>query len=134
MAQINVTQFAKELGLPIELLVEQLQTAGVNKKLAEDTVLTEKDKTQLLDYLRDTSDTVRIAAATALEALAMTPEGKAALTQHVTAVEAMLNDVVERVRLAGVRILAALDAQRHLPLLVRALTDSSRGIRSAKSK
>ncbi len=53
MAQINVTQFAKELGLPLELLVEQLQTAGVKKKLGEDTVLTEKDKTQLLDYLRE---------------------------------------------------------------------------------
>jgi len=52
MAQINVTYFAKELGLPIELLIEQLQTAGVKKKLADDTVLTEKDKTQLLDYLR----------------------------------------------------------------------------------
>ena len=52
MAQIDVTHFAKELGLPIELLIEQLQTAGVNKKLADDTVLTEKDKTQLLDYLR----------------------------------------------------------------------------------
>ena len=52
MAQMNVTQFAKELGLPIALLLEQLQTAGVKKKLADDTVLTEKDKTQLLDYLR----------------------------------------------------------------------------------
>jgi translation initiation factor IF-2 len=52
MAQINVTHFAKELGLPIELLIEQLETAGVKKKLADDTVLTEKDKTQLLDYLR----------------------------------------------------------------------------------
>ena len=52
MAQINVTQFAKELGLPIDLLIEQLQTAGIKKKLAGDTVLTEKDKTQLLDYLR----------------------------------------------------------------------------------
>jgi translation initiation factor IF-2 len=52
MAQINVTQFAKDLGLPITLLLEQLQAAGVKKKLAEDTVLTEKDKTQLLDYLR----------------------------------------------------------------------------------
>jgi len=52
MAQMNVTHFAKELGLPIELLIEQLQTAGVKKKLADDTVLTEKDKTQLLDYLR----------------------------------------------------------------------------------
>src|SRR3954465_12435106 len=52
MAQINVTQFAKELGLPLELLLEQLQTAGVKKKFTDDTVLTEKDKTQLLDYLR----------------------------------------------------------------------------------
>ncbi len=52
MAQINVTQFAKDLGLPIELLIEQLQTAGVKKKLSDETVLTEKDKTQLLDYLR----------------------------------------------------------------------------------
>ncbi len=52
MAQINVTQFAKELGLPVALLLEQLQTAGIKKKLADDTVLTEKDKTQLLDYLR----------------------------------------------------------------------------------
>ncbi len=52
MAQINITQFAKELGLPIDLLIEQLQTAGIKKKLAEDTVLSEKDKTQLLDYLR----------------------------------------------------------------------------------
>ena len=52
MAQINVTQFARELGLPVTLLLEQLQTAGIAKALADDTVLTEKDKTQLLDYLR----------------------------------------------------------------------------------
>jgi translation initiation factor IF-2 len=52
MAQMNVEQFAKELGLPATLLVEQLQAAGVKKSIAEDTVLTEQDKTQLLDYLR----------------------------------------------------------------------------------
>ncbi|MGH8863890.1 MAG: translation initiation factor IF-2 [Burkholderiales bacterium] len=52
MAQMNVSQFAKELGLPSALLLEQLQAAGVGKALAEDTVLTEQDKTQLLDYLR----------------------------------------------------------------------------------
>ncbi|MDB5926308.1 MAG: infB [Betaproteobacteria bacterium] len=52
MAQINVTQFAKELGLPPALLIEQLQAAGVTRALAADTSLTEKDKTQLLDYLR----------------------------------------------------------------------------------
>ena len=52
MAQMNVTQFASELGLPPGLLIEQLQAAGVKRVLAEDTLLTEKDKTQLLDYLR----------------------------------------------------------------------------------
>src|SRR5688500_20291822 len=52
MAQINVTQFAKELGLPPALLIEQLQAAGVARSLTADTSLTEKDKTQLLDYLR----------------------------------------------------------------------------------
>jgi translation initiation factor IF-2 len=52
MAQINVTEFAKELGLPPALLIEQLQAAGVKRPLAADTALTERDKTQLLDYLR----------------------------------------------------------------------------------
>ncbi|HYH41525.1 MAG TPA: translation initiation factor IF-2 [Burkholderiales bacterium] len=52
MAQINVTEFAKELGLPPALLMEQLQAAGVARALTADTSLTEKDKTQLLDYLR----------------------------------------------------------------------------------
>jgi translation initiation factor IF-2 len=52
MAQINVTQLAQQLGLPTGLLIEQLQAAGVNRALAEDTLLTEKDKTQLLEHLR----------------------------------------------------------------------------------
>src|ERR1043165_2560436 len=52
MAQINVTQFAKELGLPPALLIEQLKAAGVSRTLDADTALTEKDKTQLLDHLR----------------------------------------------------------------------------------
>src|SRR5919106_4791475 len=52
MAQINLTQFAKELGLPPALLIEQLQAAGVTRALSAETSLTEKDKTQLLEYLR----------------------------------------------------------------------------------
>ena len=51
MAQMNVAQFAKQLGMPPALLLEQLNAAGVSKKVEEDT-LTEADKTQLLDYLR----------------------------------------------------------------------------------
>jgi len=52
MAQTNVAQFAKELGVPSSLLLEQLQAAGVSKHLVDDTLLTEQDKTQLLEYLR----------------------------------------------------------------------------------
>ncbi len=53
MAQMSVEQFATELGLLPSVLLEQLQAAGVKKLLAEDG-LTEKDKAQLLDYLRKT--------------------------------------------------------------------------------
>ena len=37
MAQTNVAQFAKELGVPSSLLLEQLQAAGVNKQLLDET-------------------------------------------------------------------------------------------------
>src|SRR5574340_1336628 len=51
MGEMNVAQFASELGLSASLLLEQLRAAGVNKTKAEEA-LTEQDKTQLLDYLR----------------------------------------------------------------------------------
>ena len=52
MAQTTVEQFAKELKLDVAVLLEQLKTAGVKKKAAEDKV-TEEDKAKLLDYLRE---------------------------------------------------------------------------------
>ena len=51
MSQTNVEQFASELGVLPAVLLEQLRAAGVSKNLTVDS-LTEKDKTQLLDYLR----------------------------------------------------------------------------------
>lgn len=51
MGQSSVAQFASELGLQAELLLEQLKAAGVNKSTPDDR-LTEQDKTALLDYLR----------------------------------------------------------------------------------
>ncbi|TXF11122.1 translation initiation factor IF-2 [Pelomicrobium methylotrophicum] len=51
MAQMNVAQFARELGLPASLLLEQLNAAGVAKTMVDEP-LTEQDKTQLLEYLR----------------------------------------------------------------------------------
>ncbi|MEY3745942.1 MAG: translation initiation factor, partial [Pseudomonadota bacterium] len=51
MGQSTVTKFAEELGLPVDLLIEQLKSAGVNKSVAEDS-LSEIDKSALLEYLR----------------------------------------------------------------------------------
>jgi len=51
MAQTSVAQFAGELKVQPSLLLEQLRAAGVNKRMAED-ILSEQDKTMLLDYLR----------------------------------------------------------------------------------
>ncbi len=51
MAHTSVTQFAGELKVKPQVLLEQLRAAGVNKKVADD-LLSEQDKTKLLEYLR----------------------------------------------------------------------------------
>jgi translation initiation factor IF-2 len=51
MSELNVSQFAGELKVPAEQLLEQLRAAGVNK-LSPSDPLTESDKAKLLDYLR----------------------------------------------------------------------------------
>jgi translation initiation factor IF-2 len=51
MASTSVAQFAGQLNVQPAVLLEQLKAAGVNKKLATDT-LTEQDMTKLRDYLR----------------------------------------------------------------------------------
>jgi translation initiation factor IF-2 len=52
MAQTTVAQFAKQLKLTEETLLEQLKTAGVPKSSIDDT-LAEDDKTRLLAYLQE---------------------------------------------------------------------------------
>src|SRR5208282_2563602 len=52
MAKMNVAQFAGELGLPVGLLLEQLHAAGVAKRQEEDPI-SEQDKAQLLEHLRN---------------------------------------------------------------------------------
>jgi len=51
VAQTSVAQFASELRVPPSVLLEQLRAAGVDKRVADD-VLSESDKSRLLDYLR----------------------------------------------------------------------------------
>jgi len=51
MASTTVAQFATELKLPPQLLLEQLKAAGV-VKMAESDALSEDDKSRLLESLR----------------------------------------------------------------------------------
>ena len=51
MGKSNVEEFASELSLPIDLLLEQLKSAGVDKSSASDE-LKEEEKSALLNYLR----------------------------------------------------------------------------------
>jgi len=57
MAQTSVAQFASELKVPPSVLLEQLRAAGVEKRVAEDS-LTETDKARLLEYLRKSHGSV----------------------------------------------------------------------------
>ncbi len=52
MAQTTVAQFAKELKLTEEMLIEQLKGAGVSKSSPDDK-LAEDDKTRLLSFLQE---------------------------------------------------------------------------------
>lgn len=51
MASTNVAQFATELKMSVDLLLTQLQAAGVSKSSTSDT-LSKEDKDRLLDHLR----------------------------------------------------------------------------------
>ncbi|MBK7898579.1 MAG: translation initiation factor IF-2 [Azonexus sp.] len=51
MAATSVSQFATELKMPVEALLEQLAKAGVNLKSSADS-LADQDKARLLEYLR----------------------------------------------------------------------------------
>ncbi|MFM8556004.1 MAG: translation initiation factor IF-2 associated domain-containing protein, partial [Betaproteobacteria bacterium] len=51
MASTNVASFATELKMPVEMLLQQLRSAGVEKISGDDTV-TEADKERLLHALR----------------------------------------------------------------------------------
>ena len=56
MAVTTVAQLATELNRPAAALLEQLESAGVPKKSASET-LTEADKERLLEFLRNAHGT-----------------------------------------------------------------------------
>lgn len=52
MTDITVKDFSKTVGLPVARLIDQLQLAGVNKK-DENDLISDEEKMQLLDYVRN---------------------------------------------------------------------------------
>jgi len=60
MTNTTVAEFANELKRPVDTLLEQLQSAGVTKRSASDT-LTDSDKQRLLNYLQTSHGTAGVA-------------------------------------------------------------------------
>ena len=52
MTDITVKEFSKTVGLPVTRLIDQLQLAGINKK-DENDLISDEEKMQLLDYVRN---------------------------------------------------------------------------------
>lgn len=89
MDEMSVTQFAGELKMPANVLLEQLQKAGVAKGGVED-LLTEHDKARLLDYLRRSHGETQ-------------PKGKITLTRKQTS-EIRATDSSGRARTVQVEV------------------------------
>ena len=49
MSEILISKFAEEIGLPAELLLEKLKSAGIKKSGHSDS-LSQKDKMKLLNF------------------------------------------------------------------------------------
>ncbi|MDX9884788.1 translation initiation factor IF-2 [Thauera sp.] len=89
MEQMSVTQFAGELKMPAEVLLEQLKRAGVEKSGPTD-LLTEQDKARLLEYLRRSHGDSQ-------------PKGKITLTRKETS-EIRATDSTGRARTVQVEV------------------------------
>ena len=55
MTDITVKDFSKTMGLPVARLIDQLELAGVQKK-NENDLISDEEKMQLLDYVRNSHD------------------------------------------------------------------------------
>jgi len=89
VAQTSVAQFASELKVPPSMLLEQLRAAGVEKRLAEDS-LSEQDKSRLLEYLRKSHGSIE-------------PKNKITLTRKQTS-EIKKSDAMGKARTIQVEV------------------------------
>src|SRR4051812_32537407 len=105
MAQTSVAQFAGELKVPPSQLLEQLKAAGVHKQVAED-VLSEQDKTKLLEYLRKVHGSVE-------------PKNKITLTRKQT------SEIIKRSDSSGKARTIQVEVKKKRVFVKRDLSDTS---------
>src|SRR5512132_2287485 len=89
VAQTSVAQFASELKVPPSVLLEQLRAAGVEKRIADDS-LSEQDKARLLEYLRKSHGSIE-------------PKNKITLTRKQTS-EIKKSDAMGKARTIQVEV------------------------------
>ena len=63
MSEVTVKQLAEDVGIPVDLLLSQLDEAGLKKVDADDSV-SEEEKLQLLTHLRESHGKKKESAAT----------------------------------------------------------------------
>ena len=51
MAEVTVSEFAADVGVPVDRILEQLVEAGLPKK-KEDDIISDSEKSELLSFLR----------------------------------------------------------------------------------
>ena len=66
MTDITVKKFSKTVGLPVSRLIDQLELAGVTKK-NEDDLISDEEKMQLLNYVRNSQNTKQTSNTTKTE-------------------------------------------------------------------
>jgi translation initiation factor IF-2 len=89
VALTSVAQFASELKVPPSVLLEQLRAAGVEKRIADDS-LSEQDKARLLEYLRKSHGSIE-------------PKNKITLTRKQTS-EIKKSDAMGKARTIQVEV------------------------------
>src|SRR3989442_7115468 len=124
MAQWSVAQCDGELRVTLSVLLEQLRAAGVHKEVAED-VLSEQDKTRLLEYLRKSHGSSE-------------PKNKITLTRKQTSEIIKKSDASGKARTIQVevkkkRIFVKRDAEPGAPAEVAGASPGGGGSRRAES-
>ena len=115
MATTTVAKLAEELKMPLSLLVEQLQAAGVDKTGAGDTA-SEQDKARLLEYLRKSHG----AAASDKKKITLTRKSTSEIKQADSSGKARTIQVEVRKK----RVLVQRDPQAEAPAVEPAVTEA----------